>query len=212
MGSTEAPTLSTPWYAHEPRIKLGESPIYRESDSTLHWVDFISKPCKIYILPIDPVSCDVLGPPRVIELPDHYISVIRFRKNVPGSYICAYARGIAFLDENTGKVEVVKELISKEESALGLTRKDGGIDPQGRFWVGGLDLAVLQRRSRGQKEPEGGWKGRTKLWMYEEGGKCEVKAENVICGNGIGWSPDGKSRRCALLAGTEAILILESVL
>lgn len=181
------------WYRHDPPIRLGESPIYRKSDSTLHWVDFVDKPCRLYILPIDATTAIPLGPARVVDiLQNEYISVIRFRKVVQGSYICAYSRGIGYLDEATGGVEVVQELVSAEEREQGLGLNDGGIDPQGRFWVGGLDLKMLQSRLACDPAPKGGWMGRSKLWMFD-GIQCRVGLDGVMCGNGLGWSPDEQS-------------------
>ena len=77
---------------------LGEAPIYRVSDSTLHWVDY--PPCR-------PASGAPTGLARVLQLEDS-VSVFAFRKDVKGSYICAYYGGIALTDEETGKLDVLK--------------------------------------------------------------------------------------------------------
>lgn len=181
------------WYQHDPPMKLGESPIFRASDSTLHWLDFVDKPCKLYILQIDPVTAVPVGHARVVNIArGEYVSVIRFRKNVVGSYICAYSRGIGYLDEQTGEIEVLKELVSEEESRNGIGLNDGGVDPQGRFWVGGLDLKILQSKLAGDPAPAGGWLSKCKLWVFD-GSQCTSILDGVICGNGLGWSPDGKS-------------------
>lgn len=181
-------------YSENPPVKLGESPIYRASDSTLHWVDFIDKPCKLYVLPVDPITSIPTASARILEIPNNeYISVIRFRKNVTGSYICAYSKGIGYLDEQTGEVEILVELVSQADRERGLGLNDGGVDPQGRFWVGGLDLKMLQRRMAGEEEPREGWNGGGKLWVYD-GETCKSVLDGVICGNGIGWSPDGSLR------------------
>ncbi|KAF4626179.1 hypothetical protein G7Y89_g11981 [Cudoniella acicularis] len=77
---------------------------------------------------------DAVEPARILEVSFDSITTIYFRKNVPGSYICGYRQGIAFLDEKTGEVEVLKELIPKKDRD-GFTMNDGGVDPQGRFWI-----------------------------------------------------------------------------
>merc|ERR1711939_232513 len=74
---------------------LGEAPIYRKSDSTLHLVDCIKEPAELHIVKLDPVTGDVVGTPIVHQLEDS-VTVQFFRKDKPGSYICAYYQGVAF--------------------------------------------------------------------------------------------------------------------
>lgn len=78
----------------------------------------------------------------------------------------------------------------------GLTMNDGGVDPQGRFWVGEMDLAALVRIMEGgdiEKEKKHK-KGR--LWRFNgKDGKCDVMDKGLMCMNGVGWSPDGKTSR-----------------
>jgi sugar lactone lactonase YvrE len=179
------------WYRNTPPDQLGESPIYRASDSTLHWIDCFSSPCTIHILPVSPTTGDAIGPARIVPVPDTSISVIYFRKVFPGSYICGYKQGIAFLDEETGGLTVLKELFGKEMIGA-MAMNDGGVDPQGRFWIGEADIKHLNAVLGGEKldEEYGGPKGR--LWRYDPDGTCTVMDEGVTCSNGIGWSPDGK--------------------
>jgi len=95
---------------------LGEAPIYRSSDSTLHWVDPLKEPSELYILHLNPDSGAPEGEAKTFVLEDS-VTVVCFRKGKKGSYICAYYQGIAFLDEETGKLEVVKEIIPTGERA-----------------------------------------------------------------------------------------------
>jgi hypothetical protein len=121
-------------------MTLGEAPIYRSSDSTLHWVDCLSSPPELHILHIDPVSGSPLGTARVLIL-DESVSAAYFREAKKGSYICAYYAGIAYLDEDTGKLEVLKEIIpagEREERRF----NDGGVDAKGRFWAAEIDKLV----------------------------------------------------------------------
>ncbi|KAG9239577.1 hypothetical protein BJ875DRAFT_83836 [Amylocarpus encephaloides] len=174
------------WHTNNPANRLGESPIYRSIDSTLHWTDIHATPCTIQILKIEPRTGDVLGPARILEVPFDPITVIRFRRDVPGSYICGYKKGIAFLSEESGEVEVVKELLKEDET--GLTMNDGGVDPQGRFWIGSVDLEAIDAQQSGKEygEPRG------KLWRYSPDGSCTIMESGVMIGNGMCWSPDGK--------------------
>jgi hypothetical protein len=121
-------------------MTLGEAPIYRSSDSTLHWVDCLKEPPELHILKVDPESGDPIGAARVLILEDS-VSVMSFRKEIPGSYICAYYGGVAFLSEQTGELEIVREIIPKvqrDERRF----NDGGVDAQGRFWLAEIDIKV----------------------------------------------------------------------
>ncbi|KAH8685915.1 hypothetical protein BGZ60DRAFT_502321 [Tricladium varicosporioides] len=179
------------WYKNNPANILGESPIYRASDSTLHWIDVHSSPCTIHILKIDPTTGAAVGSAHTLKVPFDSITAIYFRKGKPGSYICGYHSGIAYLDEKTGEVEVLKELIPKE-ARHGLTMNDGGVDPQGRFWIGAADLIAAKAKFGGAKLPDNYGEPRGTLWRYDPDGTCTAMKTGVFLGNGIGWSPDGK--------------------
>lgn len=179
---------------------LGESPIYRASDSTLHWVDCLITPPELHILHLDPTTHQPLGPSKRIPLSDS-VSVLFFRQSHPKSYICAYYQGIAFLDEDTGKLEVVKEIIPAQER--GLRRfNDGGVDAKGRLWLAEIDVRAAaavdavasdegkERVLEELGEPVG------RLWRYDPDGTLHLMDRGVVCGNGVGWSPDWKNSEC----------------
>lgn len=63
---------------------LGEAPIFRKSDNTLHLVDCIKEPAELHIIKLDPKTGDVVGEPKVHKLQDS-VTVQFFRKNKPGS-------------------------------------------------------------------------------------------------------------------------------
>ncbi|KAL5318569.1 hypothetical protein ACEPPN_013631 [Leptodophora sp. 'Broadleaf-Isolate-01'] len=171
-------------------MTLGEAPIYRSSDSTLHWVDALKSPSELHILPISPLTGTPLGPSRILQLSDS-VSVHYFRKNVPGSYICAYYAGIAFMDEKTGRLDVLREII--HESERGSRRfNDGGVDSKGRFWAAEIDKnAVGAFGLGGPPESYGTPKGR--VWRYDPDGGLYLMFEGVVCGNGVDWSPDDRT-------------------
>lgn len=194
---------SEPFYKCNPPMVLGESPIYRASDSTLHWVDCLITPPELHILHLDPTTHQPLGPSKRIPLSDS-VSVLFFRQSHPKSYICAYYQGIAFLDEDTGKLEVVKEIIPAQER--GLRRfNDGGVDAKGRLWLAEIDVRAAaavdavasdegkERVLEDLGEPVG------RLWRYDPDGTLHLMDRGVICGNGVGWSPDWKSSECFFL-------------
>ncbi|KAK0103524.1 hypothetical protein ONS95_005545 [Cadophora gregata] len=170
-------------------MTLGEAPLYRPSDSTLHWVDVLKTPSELHVLHISPQTGVPLGPSRILQLPDS-VSVFYFRKGVKGSYICAYHGGIAFMDEETGKLEVLKEIISEGERE---SRRfnDGGVDAKGRFWAAEIDKKAVSFGLGGPPESYGKPKGR--LWRYDPDGSLHQMFEGVVCGNGIDWSPDNKT-------------------
>jgi sugar lactone lactonase YvrE len=119
---------------------LGEAPIYRASDSTLHWVDALKEPAELHILKVDPESGDAIGDAKVLVLEDS-VSVHFFRKDMKRSYICAYYSGVAFMDEKTGKLEVLKEIIPTSQRSE-RRFNDGGVDAKGRFWLAEIDKTV----------------------------------------------------------------------
>lgn len=176
------------FYCPKGPMILGEAPIYRASDSTLHWVDCLADPCELYILKVDPETGDAIPDSlRILELEDS-VTVHFFRKNHPGSYIAAYYQGVCFLDEATGKMEIVKEIIptSKRDE---LRFNDGGIDAKGRFWLAEIDKVAMAYGPNQLPATYGRPKG--KLWRYDPDGSLhEMLDGGVVCGNGLGWSPD----------------------
>ncbi|KAH8684269.1 putative anterior fat body protein [Tricladium varicosporioides] len=172
-----------------PKSWGGEAPIYRSRDNTLHWVDPLSSPPELHILSLNPSTLLPDGPARVLKLEDS-VTVMCFRKGFEGSYICAYTHGVGYLDEETGKLEVAREIIGVEER--GLRRfNDGGVDAKGRFWLAEIDLKAVRYGLGGLPADYGSPKGR--LWRYDPDGSAHCMDEGVICGNGIGWSPDNKT-------------------
>ncbi|RDW92214.1 hypothetical protein BP5796_01608 [Coleophoma crateriformis] len=186
----ETITINQVWHRNHPANKLGESPIYRASDSTLHWIDMMSSPSEVHILQIDPVSGDAVnGQFRILKVQgDYALSCLAFREGIPGSYIVGYRYGIAFLDETTGALDIVKELVEQEKRAS-VWCNDGAVDPQGRFWLGEVDLTALNAAVQGQAYE----KPRGRLWRFDgRSGECAIMRRGIGCGNGLGWTMDGK--------------------
>ena len=185
-----------PWYYCSEPMVLGEGPIYRASDSTLHWVDCLSEPPKLFILRVDSQTGDAIGGARVLPLDDS-VTVAFFRKNRPGSYIAAYYQGVCFLDEATGKLEVVKEIIPTDQRDE-LRFNDGGIDAKGRFWLAEIDKRAMAFGPNQLPTSYGTPRGR--LWRYDPDGSLHlIISEGIVCGNGLAWSPDNKTSECLLL-------------
>ncbi|KAK2741786.1 hypothetical protein FQN57_005530 [Myotisia sp. PD_48] len=179
-----------PFYYCKPANILGEGPIYRASDSTLHWVDCLAEPAELHILKVDPDTGAPLEPEaRVVKLEDS-VTVMFFRKNHPGSYIAAYYQGVCFMDEATGKLEVLKEIIPTDQRDS-LRFNDGGVDAKGRFWLAEIDKKAMAYGPNKLPESYGEPKGR--LWRYDPDGSLHLMDKGVVCGNGLAWSPDNKT-------------------
>lgn len=162
---------------------VGEGPIYRFSDNTLHFNDLGSN--KTYVLSID-VSSGTPSDITVLKAKDK-VTVQYFRKGNPGSYICLYHQGFAFMDEKTGSFTVLKEVIPREDR--GIRRfNDGAVDPSGRFWGGEIDLKAESLGVGNVKHKPIG-----RLWRYDPDGSLHQMCDGIACGNGIGWSPDLKT-------------------
>lgn len=190
-GPLETIQGSAPFYRCSPTNVLGEAPIYRASDSTLHWVECLDTPPSLWILKIDPDNGSPIGTARRIELADS-VTVAFFRKDVPGSYICAYYQGVAFMDEETGALTVVKEIIPTDQRDE-LRFNDGGVDAKGRFWLAEIDKRAMAYGPNKLPESYGVPKGR--LWRYDPDGSLHEMETGVICGNGLAWSPDNKTSK-----------------
>lgn len=104
--------------------------------------------------------------------------------------ICAYYQGVAFLDEETGKLEVVKEIIPPDQRDA-LRFNDGGVDVEGRFWLAEIDKKAMGFGPGKLPEFYGRPKGR--LWRYDPDGSLHRMEDGLICGNGLAWSPDHRT-------------------
>lgn len=172
------------------RMVLGEGPIYRATDSTLHWFDCLSSPSELYILPVHAETGLPTGPARIHQLEDS-ISVAAFRRDKPGSYIAAYYAGICFLDEETGNFEVVKEIIPQGERDQ-RRFNDGGVDAKGRFWAAEVDVRAAAYPPGGVPVEYGEPRGR--LWRFDPDGSLHLMLSGgLVCGNGVKWSNDNKT-------------------
>ena len=177
---------------HSPKgfTTLGEGPFYRAKDSTLHWFDCLATPCELYILPVDPDTGAPRGEARVLPLADS-VTVAGFRKDKPGSYIAAYHQGVCTVDEETGRIDVVREIIPTDQRD-DLRFNDGGVDARGRFWLAEMDIQALKFGTSGVPESYGSPKGR--LWRYGPDGSLDCMIDGgITCGNGVTWSPDNKT-------------------
>ena len=175
------------WLRLDRPMVLGEAPLYRESDRTLHYVDCLHDPAELHVLQLDEKG-EAASQPKIIEL-DESVTVACFRQHKPG-YICAYFAGVAFMDEETGKLEILKEIIPQEER--GIRRfNDGMVDCMGRFWLAEIDRKGLTYPAMKLPKDHGEPIGR--LWRYDPDGSVHLMEKGLVCGNGLAWSPDNKT-------------------
>lgn len=170
------------WVTLSKPTALGEAPVYRPEDQTLHFVDFEAVPPQFHVLRLDDTG-DAMGLPKTIDLADS-VSVACFREDKPG-YICAYYQGVAFMGED-GSLEILKEIIPDAQRDV-LRMNDGAVDAGGRFWMTEIDIAAL---GLGTGRVPAGQKCLGRLWRYDPDGSLHLMDEDYSCGNGVCWSPD----------------------
>jgi hypothetical protein len=124
---------------YHPHTQLGECPLYRAEDKTLHFIDVLGQ--RIHILDLssgDPKSYSM----RTIECPER-ITFIAFSalRSLEGTqrYVVCYFQGLATVDEADGSWTVLQKIIPDEEKHL-VRLNDGAIDSKGRLWFGTIDM------------------------------------------------------------------------
>jgi sugar lactone lactonase YvrE len=96
------------------------------------------------------------------------------------------------MDEKTGKLEIVKEIIPQEERSI-RRFNDGGIDVKGRFWLAEIDRKALACGPHDKESLEKYGKPIGRLWRYDPDGSLHLMEDGLACGNGLAWSPDHKT-------------------
>jgi sugar lactone lactonase YvrE len=146
--------------------KVGESPIWSESESCLYWVDIQGK--KIHrFFPKEETN-------DTFEMPEIVTSLALHKS---GGLILTLEKDIATYDPRTGKIERLAHIEGDQpENRF----NDGKCDPQGRFWVGTM----------GAKN----WKSDSgSLYRFGTDHSVTCMQTSVKCSNGSGWSPDGRT-------------------
>lgn len=185
-------------------MTLGEGPIYRSSDSTLHWVDCLSDIPELYIQKVDPETGSPVDEARILPLRDS-VTVMLFRQNNKPGYIAAYYQGVCLLDEDTGDITVLKEIIPTDQRDE-LRFNDGGVDAKGRFWLAEIDKKAAAYGVGKLPKDYGRPKG--KIWRYDPDGSLHCMLDGgLVCGNGLSWSLDNKT---SMLVWSVASLVVDA--
>lgn len=150
----------------------------------------------LYIAQLNALG-EVQGAPRMVEIQgSRYVTALAFRKGVPRSYICTTHSGLAYLSEDTGKVEHLQvglgEIISKEEQEY-QRHNDGYCDSKGHFYFHSMS------KDDGKKHG--------KFYMYDKSmkNKSDLKLldDNFAIGNGPVIDEDRK--KCYFNVTSESI-------
>ncbi len=148
------------------KATVGECPTWHPREARLYWVDIQGK--KIHRF--DPV----LGTNETFELPE-IVTSLALRAS--GGLVLTLEKDFAFYDPAT---EVLERITSVEAKLPQNRFNDGKCDPRGRYWAGTMD-------AKEWSAPAG------HLFRLDARRHVETKVSNVICSNGTGWSPDGRT-------------------
>ena len=145
---------------------VGESPVWHEREQSLYWIDIQGK----HIHRFHPAS----GQNQTFDLPE-IVTCIALR--AAGGLILTLKKHFAIFDPATLALQWLAEV----ESDLPDNRfNDGKCDPQGRFWAGTMDAVPWSA-------PAG------RLYRLDADKTITTMQTDVICSNGSGWSPDGRT-------------------
>ncbi|KAJ3516497.1 hypothetical protein NM208_g14834 [Fusarium decemcellulare] len=159
-----------------PHTDLGESPLYRAEDDTLHYVDVLGQRINILQLSGNHER-------RTIDCPEP-ITFLAFHRD-GGYLICSFSSIVHMTDG--GHWTVLKRVFSDVTKER---LNDAGIDAFGRLWVGSIDR-VLEKIPKGtpdttRHQPRGC------IYRYDADGTLSVAQQGGVgAGNGLCWSPDG---------------------
>jgi L-arabinonolactonase len=145
------------------RSTLGEGPVWSTEEQALYWVDIVG--------PTVHRLDEATGEVGTWQLPSEVGSMALRR--VGDGAVVALRSGFHLLDFDTGTTH----LLCDPEGDLPANRfNDGKCDRQGRFWAGTMDDA--------EQDASGS------LYRLDADGRCERMVGDIICSNGLGWSPD----------------------
>ncbi|GAA5234528.1 SMP-30/gluconolactonase/LRE family protein [Verticiella sediminum] len=94
----------------------------------------------------------------------------------PGRLIAGLESSVALIDVQSG---VQRELARIAHRRSGSRLNDGRCDPAGRFWVGSMKETLDEAAGA--------------LYRIDGDGAVSVQEEDIICSNGLAFSPDGRT-------------------
>jgi sugar lactone lactonase YvrE len=145
------------------QANVGECPVWSPQESRLYWIDILEKRVHRF----DPHN----KKNETFDLPE-IVACLGLRES--GGLILALKKNFAFFDsaslEHTNLAGVESEVPNNRFN-------DGKCDPRGRFWAGTMDSVHWD-------QPAGN------LFRFDSHQKTTLMQSNVVCANGLGWSPD----------------------
>ncbi len=145
---------------------VGESPLWHAKQKRLYWIDIQKQKLHRF----DPSS----RRNESFPLPE-IVTGFTFRKS--GGLLLTLKKSFALFDPDTNQLE----RIGAVDARLPNNRfNDGKCDPLGNFWAGTMNAVKW-------KSPSG------HLFRIDPEWKIRTMRSKVVCSNGCGWSPDGKT-------------------
>ena len=145
---------------------VGECPRWHPTEQALYWVDIYEPSINRF----DPIT----GKNQRWLMPER-IGCFGFRKN--GGIIAGMQSGIAFVE--LGDAVSVKRVFDFEPNNPDTRFNDGRCSPTGQFWAGTMAESLDRRYGV--------------LYRFDPDGRCQRMVDNLICPNGLGFSPDGRT-------------------
>ena len=143
---------------------LGESPVWHPREQVLYYADISGHKLQRF----DPSSGD-------LRHWQFHTDVASFAPRLDGTLLLAMRDGLWHFDPSSGE----RTLVAEPEYDPSTERfNDGRADPQGRFWVG----TIYEPR-----DPP-----RASFSCFANG-KLTKKLEGITVGNGLAWSPSGRT-------------------
>jgi len=150
------------------RALVGECPRWHPLEQRLYWVDIYEPSVNCF----DPAT----GANRKWPMPER-IGCFAFRRE--GGLIAGMQSGICLVDLNDDGSAGVRRVFDFEPDNPATRFNDGRCDPAGRFWAGTV-IETMDKRVGA-------------LFRYDPDGRCTRMVDGLICSNGLGFSPDGRT-------------------
>lgn len=137
------------WTVTEPYLNihcaLGEGPVYEAATNTLRFVDIKRHRIHTVDLNVGPSSVKTfqLDTPATVTIDIDGVDPAK-------KLLIGVKNGLAILDRETGKYELIKRFHESEENDWRLRSNDAAADPQGRLWIGTMNDFTV-----GSFNPEG---------------------------------------------------------
>ncbi|HEY4248658.1 MAG TPA: SMP-30/gluconolactonase/LRE family protein [Lacunisphaera sp.] len=145
---------------------VGESPLWHAKEQRLYWIDIQKRKLHRF----NPST----GRNESFSLPE-IVTSFAFRKN--GGLLLTLKKSFALFDPGAGQLQ----RIGAVDARLPNNRfNDGKCDPGGNYWAGTMNAVKW-------KAPSG------HLFRIDPERKIRTMRSKVVCSNGCGWSPDGRT-------------------